>query len=336
MVLGNAIGNAIVDQMKWNAKGEREAAARQVQEEQQRQAAEARRLENVWDERADDTLAEQDKIMAALPWRSGAAASAAGRAGNNGGAAGFGPVNMTGVPSVPGTSSGAAPSDTTAPSFLDSALKRIDEGARATSIFRYQSSEPTGNSLVDVVSSTNDLLNNTAARLLNLAMFTLNSVPIAWSALSDRSFEQASTDVLAATVSVPGGAGVGSALTTRRLFSGLGDDGVSVANSTVQVTEKGLARVESHLDAVLKHEDLPASFQAGERGMLERLRQGNLERQDVEFYMHELKESATFRTTGDLGAAHQRALQWRGATERDLFHPDVIKQHPELFNSSWR
>jgi hypothetical protein len=110
----------------------------------------------------------------------------------------------------------------------------------------------------------------------------------------------------------------------------------SVANSTIQVTEKGLARVESHLDAVLKHEDLPISFQAGERGMLERLRQGNLERQDVEFYMHELKESATFRSTGDLGAAHQRAIQWRGVTERDLFHPDVIKQHPELFNSSWR
>ncbi len=103
-----------------------------------------------------------------------------------------------------------------------------------------------------------------------------------------------------------------------------------------RITEKGLARVEQHLNDILINQGLPEEFQSGERGMLERLRAGNRTLQDIEFYLHELKESAVFRRTGDLLGAHLEALQWRGVTEKSLFHPEVIQQNPQLFNESWR
>jgi RHS repeat-associated protein len=111
--------------------------------------------------------------------------------------------------------------------------------------------------------------------------------------------------------------------------------------ATPRVTDKGLARVEAHLDDVLKDQFPEFSradqlkFQAGERGMLERLRSGSATPQDIEFYLHELKESARFRATGDLMSSHNSALEWRGVTSKDLFHPDVIRANPDIFPTGW-
>ncbi len=106
---------------------------------------------------------------------------------------------------------------------------------------------------------------------------------------------------------------------------------------TLRITEKGLVRIEAHLDEVLKNQ-LPEfsradqlRLQAGERAMLDRLRLGATTRQDVEFYFHELKESARFGATGDLMGSHRAALQSRGVTFLDLFHPEIMRAHPELF-----
>lgn len=106
--------------------------------------------------------------------------------------------------------------------------------------------------------------------------------------------------------------------------------------SRPRITEELLNRVEEHLDAILEQQALPLLMQAGERAMLARLRSGSTTRQDIEFYLHELIEAAKFRRMGDLKKAHQEALQFRGVTERDLFHPDVIRQYPELFPYNWR
>jgi hypothetical protein len=108
------------------------------------------------------------------------------------------------------------------------------------------------------------------------------------------------------------------------------------AGGAIRITTKGLARVERHLDDVLVHEQIPIELQVGERAMLERLRSGLTTQQDIEFYLHELKESAVFRQTGDLARAHQEALRFRGVTSRSLFHRDVVEKYPEFFNSSWR
>jgi hypothetical protein len=104
----------------------------------------------------------------------------------------------------------------------------------------------------------------------------------------------------------------------------------------VRVTASGLTRVEAHLDAVLVNQQIPRVIQTGERAMLERLRSGLATPQDIEFYLHELKESAIFRRTGDLPYAHAEALRWRGATEQMLFHSDVIARYPEFFSPAWR
>ncbi len=84
------------------------------------------------------------------------------------------------------------------------------------------------------------------------------------------------------------------------------------------------------------HQNLPKELQIGERAMLERLRSGNSSLQDIEFYLHELKESAIFRQTGELSSAHKNALQWRSATERDLFHQSIIDANKEIFPIKWR
>jgi hypothetical protein len=118
--------------------------------------------------------------------------------------------------------------------------------------------------------------------------------------------------------------------------------GFLAAEGIPRVTGSGLARVEAHLDDVLANQFSEFSradqltFQAGERGMLDRLRSGATSSQDIEFYMHELKESARFRATGNLMDSHNAALQWRGVTSQELFHPEVIRANPSVFPPSWQ
>ena len=103
-----------------------------------------------------------------------------------------------------------------------------------------------------------------------------------------------------------------------------------------RITEVLIDRIEQHLDAILELQDLPNLLQAGERAILARLRTGNTTKYDLEFYLHELIEAAKFKRTGDPKQAHEQALKFRKVTERDLFHPDVISQYPELFPYNWR
>jgi hypothetical protein len=71
--------------------------------------------------------------------------------------------------------------------------------------------------------------------------------------------------------------------------------------------------------------------------MLHRLRSGNTTLQDINFYMHELKESAIMNRGVEARDAHLRTLEWQGipykpSYESQLYHPSVIKQFPEYFN----
>jgi hypothetical protein len=80
--------------------------------------------------------------------------------------------------------------------------------------------------------------------------------------------------------------------------------------------------------------------------MLGRLRAGETAVQDINFYMHELKESAAMARTGGYGtygarAAHLATLQWQGIPyaagyESRLYHPSVIQAFSEMFNpAAW-
>ncbi|MGI6416368.1 MAG: Hint domain-containing protein [Thermoguttaceae bacterium] len=102
---------------------------------------------------------------------------------------------------------------------------------------------------------------------------------------------------------------------------------------TPKVTPKGLARVEQHL---AQFGDDPAN-----QAMIARLRAGETTAQDINFYMHELKESALMARGMEARAAHLETLKWQDILykpgyESRLYHPNVIRQLPEHFNpAAW-
>ncbi|HEX7062333.1 MAG TPA: RHS repeat-associated core domain-containing protein [Woeseiaceae bacterium] len=114
----------------------------------------------------------------------------------------------------------------------------------------------------------------------------------------------------------------------------LADD---IARGIPKITESGLARIEQHLSRpALKALDDPANA-----AMLQRLRSGSTSPQDVNFYLHELKESSLMKRGLDARDAHLGTLKWQGIPyeagyESQLYAPEVIEQFPELFNpAAW-
>lgn len=100
-----------------------------------------------------------------------------------------------------------------------------------------------------------------------------------------------------------------------------------------RITDKGIQRIEGHLG------NLGALDDGANQAMLGRLRAGQTSPQDINFYMHELKESARMKAGLDYNAAHQATLQWQGipynaASPAQLYHPDVIRQFSDSFNKA--
>ena len=120
-----------------------------------------------------------------------------------------------------------------------------------------------------------------------------------------------------------------------------GMQAAKVAGSGIRVTEAGITRIEGHLGR------LGALEEPANAAMLDRLRAGQTSVQDINFYMHELKESAVMGRTGGYGtydgarAAHLETLQWQKTPyapgyESQLYHPDVIRMFQDMFNpAAW-
>jgi RHS repeat-associated protein len=109
--------------------------------------------------------------------------------------------------------------------------------------------------------------------------------------------------------------------------------GQEAARATPRITEQGIARIEAHLG----RSELNALSEPANAAMLERLRLGSTSPQDINFYMHELKESAIMNRGVDARDAHLETLEWQGIPykpgyESQLYHPNVIEQFPEYFN----
>ncbi len=65
--------------------------------------------------------------------------------------------------------------------------------------------------------------------------------------------------------------------------------------------------------------------------MIQRLREGKTDVQDLTFYIHELKESSLMDKGIGAVSAHQETLRWQGIPympgyESQIYHPDVIRQ----------
>ena len=99
-----------------------------------------------------------------------------------------------------------------------------------------------------------------------------------------------------------------------------------------KVTPKGLERIEKHL-----FETKGIEAGGAERHMIERLRAGKREPQDLKFFQHEIKESRIIKKYEKLGLspeeaarrAHREALQrqdlYRPGNLEELYHPDALK-----------
>jgi hypothetical protein len=101
----------------------------------------------------------------------------------------------------------------------------------------------------------------------------------------------------------------------------------------VAVTEAGLATVAKHL-AQFGHVPENAA-------MLQRLQTGMRTTQDLNFYVHELKEAALMAGGMADRAAHLATLKWQGIEykagyEAALYARDVIKANWESFSSAAR
>ena len=100
-----------------------------------------------------------------------------------------------------------------------------------------------------------------------------------------------------------------------------------------KVTESGMQRVINHLGKLDGGLSDP-----GNQGMLNRLNAGQRTSQDMNFYLHELKESAVFsRNGGNYNSAQLETLQWQGISDKavgtaQLYHPEVILKNAGWFN----
>lgn len=108
------------------------------------------------------------------------------------------------------------------------------------------------------------------------------------------------------------------------------------ARATYNVTEAGITRIESHLNAI--EVDSYALKDPGNAAMISRLRSGSNSPYDMNFYLHELKESAVYARNGqNYTNAHQETLQWQAIPDTaegtaQIYHPEVILQNAENFS----
>jgi hypothetical protein len=108
-----------------------------------------------------------------------------------------------------------------------------------------------------------------------------------------------------------------------------------VARRRIRITASGIRRIVQHL------EHIDAATYPPNAGMLERLRAGKTELQDVNFCEHELHEAELVRRGVDLRAAHLATLSWQGIVyepgyERQLYHPEVIRANARYFSRAAR
>jgi hypothetical protein len=113
------------------------------------------------------------------------------------------------------------------------------------------------------------------------------------------------------------------------------------------ISTAGIDRVEAYILAIyeLQHIKFDERIAQPNLRMIERLRAGRAETEDIIFYQHEIHEAELFDDllrergsvgTADLRAIHLRTLAWQGIPyERGyhtrLYHPLVVAQYPDVF-----
>jgi len=111
----------------------------------------------------------------------------------------------------------------------------------------------------------------------------------------------------------------------------------------IKVSEEDLQIIQEHLSNRLLAED-DGSIAPENQAMIARLQKAlsngtEVTGADANFYLHELYERTLMKdapyTQAAYDAAHAASLKRYGVSPFAVYHPDVIKQFPERFNSNW-
>ncbi|MET1176110.1 RHS repeat domain-containing protein [Paenibacillus amylolyticus] len=102
----------------------------------------------------------------------------------------------------------------------------------------------------------------------------------------------------------------------------------------LNVSEKGLNIVKEHLSQ--NFGDFPENL-----AMIKRLEDALANKKkisgaDSSFYMHEVSESTMMKKGIDYDTAHEMALQKYDVSRFSVYHADIIKSMPDIFNKNWR
>ncbi|MFY0517965.1 hypothetical protein ACOMCU_09035 [Lysinibacillus sp. UGB7] len=102
----------------------------------------------------------------------------------------------------------------------------------------------------------------------------------------------------------------------------------------LNVSEKGLKIVKEHLSE--NFGDYPENL-----AMIKRLENALANKQkisgaDASFYLHEVSESTMMKKGVDYDTAHEMAIKKYNVSPFSVYHADVIKSMPDIFNKNWR
>jgi len=117
--------------------------------------------------------------------------------------------------------------------------------------------------------------------------------------------------------------------------TGVGNGLGVLKDKAINVTKKGLDIVKKHL-STNNFAEFPEN-----QAMVSRLETAvsngtKITGADASFYMHELAESTMMKNGMAYNLAHAAALEKYGVSPFSVYHQDIIKIMPEIFNSNWR
>jgi hypothetical protein len=117
----------------------------------------------------------------------------------------------------------------------------------------------TGSSLLDMTYGLNSMIHNGVALGVNTVWAGANAIPIAWAAVGDRTFDQASQDVMVSMLSLPGGTLTGRLLAPSTMLSNKIDLTLArvMQSDAFSVNIGTASRTSTLQDVILIGDDVP-------------------------------------------------------------------------------
>jgi hypothetical protein len=117
-------------------------------------------------------------------------------------------------------------------------------------------------------------------------------------------------------------------------YSGQSGQGLGkLEGKELNVSQKGLNIVKEHLQNFGDFLENIAMIKRLEDALANKKK---ISAADASFYMHEVSESTMMKKGIDYDTAHEMALEKYNVSRFSVYHADVIKSMPDIFNKNWR